>query len=152
MNKILLGQVRMKQGNTILDDFVLYVRNRHTLASVVAATSYDPINIGEKINMLFVSTSLAFFMGGILHDKGIKDDVSQFFFVTLPVLIIDTILWYLAVAEDKELVKREEKRRRGTGASESKMAIDQTNVEFLVCTRNERTVANASNMYVCISN
>jgi len=149
MNKILLGHVRMKKGNTIWDDFVLYTRNRHTLISSILPTTYNPIDVGEKINMLFVSSALAFFLGGFVAN----DMWSSLLGVTLPTLVVDTILWYLAVAEDQALVKREAEKRRGRyELSENEMAMHQKNIEFLVCTRNERSVVTKADTCVWIQN
>jgi len=146
LKAMLDGKVRVVLGGNWLDNFVVYTRNNHAILSVFFPTKYNPVQGSERIGILFMTAVAS--VGFQSLKNSIWDSTTiyaKILLVSVPVLIIDYLLNYLATREDKAIVERS--KNRDAEWCDEEVGMRQGNLTFLVATRNERAIVNSTSKY-----
>lgn len=129
----------VESGNW-LDNFVVYARNGHAILSIFFPTNYNPINGAERVGILFMTAVAAVALQSLR--SGMADGfILDICIVSLPVLIVDYFLFYMATRQDVAIMERDEDEDKGEWCEEE-INMRQGNLVFLVTTRNERAIVN----------
>eukprot|EP00494_Astrolonche_serrata_P022221 UN22478 len=90
-------KVRLVPGGTILDNCIVYMRNRHTLISMFFPMSYSSINIAERLAIILVTSGVAYFLSALLNNDNYG---LNFILVTVPTILTDYGMTYLVTREE----------------------------------------------------
>jgi len=139
-------KVRVVLGGNWLDNFVVYTRNNHAILSMFFPTKYNPVQGSERVGILFMTAVASV---GFESLKNVIWDSSTIYakilLVSIPVLIVDFGLNYLATREDKAIVERS--KNRDAEWCDEEVNLRRDNLTFLIATRNERAIVNATSTY-----
>jgi len=138
---LLEGKTNVVQGGNWLDNFVVYCRNSHAILSTFFPTSYNPIQGSERVGILFMTACASVGFTALRHAATNKDDFYiDIGMVTVPVLVVDKLLNYLATKEDKAIAERAENIDAEWMPEEVEMRQQFSNREYLLRTFNQRAI------------
>jgi len=107
MKRLLDGKAKIVVGS-FCDNFCLRIRNEHPLISMVYPMKVSPIDGHERICMVNTALAYSFVLGAWIAKNNKTDWWYPMLLISLPLIIINKVLIYLSMEEEKKLIQMKE--------------------------------------------